>query len=403
MALLNLLDNGVSKTLNSKWSISLFTGKKRNNTYVPKNEISGMNKEDAVELHMEIAQLQQALGKYIASNERKSGSVRSSLNELEAYIKELKNSNARPDFVTSAYQVKDSLLNTMDKFDNNNWKAVVEAAKSRRDIRKYYLDKNKVAGSAIDNAIPVQEERGPIGTLNVYAGGVPQTMPMMGGGYTPSIVVPNVVNQPTTSVDVTPTPEVVDTPQQPKLIEKVDTPTIPVSGLNIHNDKSVVYEGLIPSQNITGTNLEKDYLETLNRRQNASLEGSKPNILGHNFNASINAMMYAQDKTGVVMYINTDDGTYYPKCYYLDSEGNVDKTREYTHFPQPSILHMGGLEIEPSGDKLRCFAFNNPIDFEFVSTDADMPDKYKTYWALKENEGYLIPRKDLEIMKARRR
>ena len=93
-------------------------------------KITGLPKEDVIELTMEIAQLQQALSKYIASNERKGSSVRTSLTELEMYIKELKDSNARPDFVTSAYSTKSDLLKTMDKFDDNNWKATLDAVKN---------------------------------------------------------------------------------------------------------------------------------------------------------------------------------------------------------------------------------------------------------------------------------
>ena len=86
MALMDLADEGRGRSLSNKWSVSLFTNKKRNK-YVPTSEISGIPKEDAIELTMEIAQLQQALAKYIASNERKGSSVRTALTELELYIK----------------------------------------------------------------------------------------------------------------------------------------------------------------------------------------------------------------------------------------------------------------------------------------------------------------------------
>lgn len=398
MALLDLVDKNTSRSLSSKWSISLFTGRKRGSTFVPKSEIAGMSKEDTIELHMEIAQLQQALGKYVASNERKSGSARASLNELEQFIKELRNSNSRPDFINQAYQVKDSLLNTMDKFDNNNWKAVVEAAKTRRDIRKYYLDKNKQAGGSVIDAAPV-EERGPIGTLNVYAGGANQVMPVLGTGYTPNIVKPQTVNMEQTPT--TPKVEVAPAPQQLKL-DKEETPSIPASGLEIHTNRTVVHEGMLESQNITAKDLNADYIATLKSRSNMTLDDAKGNRLGHDFNTSINGMMAAADNPVVRMYINEDDGSYYPKCYYSNPDGTADLSREYPYFNQPSIIHMDGLELEPDGKHLKCFAFKNPLEYDIVQTDADMPQTYKNYWGLPENQGYMLSKKDIEIIKMRR-
>ena len=103
----------------------------------------------------------------------KGSSVRTSLTELEMYIKELKDSNARPDFVTSAYSTKSDLLKTMDKFDDNNWKATLDAVKTKKDIRKYYFDKNKVAGTATPVEAVQTQAGGAVGTMvNVYPNGI---------------------------------------------------------------------------------------------------------------------------------------------------------------------------------------------------------------------------------------
>ena len=401
MALMDLLNSSSSKTLSSKWTISLFTSKKKNK-YVPASEITGIPKEDAIELTMEIAQLQQALSKYIASNERKGSSVRTSLNELEMYIKELKDSNARPDFVTSAYQAKDSLLKTADKFDENNWKATLDAVKTKKDIRKFYVDKNKEKYSTVSpTEASSNDTGGAVGTmLNVYTNGTQPTIQPVNmmrsfepNTYRPVIEGQNILE--TTSVPSegikTPKKEVVDTPQN---IAPSNT------GANaIYNTDTVVQEGITTSQTVTARALNKSAMDLYKERIEEDLADVNKTQLGHDYKTSINGLMSQNDDFEPVLYINQVDGTYYIKAYYKDENGNYDESKPYPYYNYPSLLHIERLEMAPSGDRVKCFAYKKGIKYKFVSDNSDMPNEYKTYWKLPEYQSYYIPEKQLDVMR----
>ena len=255
-----------------------FTNKKRNK-YVPTSEISGIPKEDVIELTMEIAQLQQALAKYIASNERKGSSVRTSLTELELYIKELKDSNARPDFVTAAYSTKSDLLKTMDKFDDNTWKATLDAVKTKKDVRKFYVDKNKDKAQATQ-AVDVQPVAagGAVGTMvNVYPNGMGSQAPTQMRTFDPSVYTPpiQVIDQPktltpmqaNTVVDaarsVEEVKEVVGTPQRGVTAVQEAVVTKP----EFYKGDTVVQEGILPSQNVTTSALNNEALKLYEQRK----------------------------------------------------------------------------------------------------------------------------------------
>ena len=393
MALMDLLNSNSSKTLSSKWTISLFTSKKKNK-YVPTSEISGIPKEDAIELTMEIAQLQQALSKYIASNERKGSSVRTSLNELEMYIKELKDSNARPDFITGAYQTKDGLLKTADKFDENNWKATLDAVKTKKDIRKFYVDKNKEKMSTLKPAEVVNDTGGAVGTmLNVYTNGTqPTIQPVnMMRSFEPNTYKPVIEGQNNQAETIKIEEKVADTPQ-------IATPST-TEVTNIYNSNTVVQEGLTPSQNVTATALNKSAIDLYNERINEDLSDVSVTQLGHDYKTSINGLMSQHDDFEPVLYINQVDGTYYIKAYYTDEDGNYDINRPYPYYNYPSLLHIERLEMAPSGDKVKCFAYKKGLKYKFVSDDNDMPDVYKNYWRLPEYQNYHIPANQLDIMR----
>lgn len=409
MALLDLLNKGSSKSLSSKWSISVFTGKKKNK-YVPTNEISGLPKEDVVELTLEIAQLQQALSKYIASNERKGSSVRTSLTELEMYIKELKDSNARPDFVTAAYGTKSDLLKTMDKFDDNNWKATLDAVKTKKDIRKYYFDKNKV--NAVQTPVEATQVQsgGAVGTMvNVYPNGIGSSTPNEMRSFNPGVYRPplEVVSEPTnfTSDQIR---SVVDAGESIKEVSGIpqsgvtvgDSAQPPVTdNLKIYDSNVTVQEGLLPDQNVSTNALNSEALRVYEQRKNMTLENAGMTELGHDYKTSINGMMSKADNIEPIMYINQIDGSYYIKAYYRDEYGNVDETREYPHFNYPSLLHIEKLEMSPSGDKIKCFAYKQGLKYRFVDSNDDMPEVYKNYWKLPQNQNYYIPENQLETMR----
>lgn len=403
MALMDLLNSNSSKTLSSKWTISLFTSKKKNK-YVPASEITGIPKEDAIELTMEIAQLQQALSKYIASNERKGSSVRTSLNELEMYIKELKDSNARPDFVTAAYQTKDSLLKTSDKFDENNWKATLDAVKTKKDIRKFYVDKNKEKFSSISPAEAVNTDvGGTVGTmLNVYTNGNSPTIQPVMRSFEPNVYRPVIEGQSVPSTPNIPS-DGIKTPEVINAAEVVDTPQ-PIAPSNtgantIYNSNTVVQEGITTSQNVTTSALNKTAMDLYKERMSEDLTDVNRTQLGHDYKTSINGLMSQNDDFEPVLYINQLDGTYYIKAYYTDENGNYDETRPYPYYNHPSLLHIERLEMAPSGDRVKCFAYKKGLKYKFVSDNTDMPDVYKTYWKLPEYQNYHIPEKQLDVMR----
>ena len=407
MALMDLADEGRGRSLSNKWSVSLFTNKKRNK-YVPTSEISGIPKEDAIELTMEIAQLQQALAKYIASNERKGSSVRTSLTELELYIKELKDSNARPDFVTAAYSTKSDLLKTMDKFDDNTWKATLDAVKTKKDVRKFYVDKNKDKVQATQ-AVDVQPVAtgGAVGTMvNVYPNGMGSQASAPMRTFDPSVYTPpiQVIDQPkaltpmqaNTVVDaarsVEEVKEVVGTPQRGVTAVQEAVVTKP----EFYKGDTVVQEGILPSQNVTTSALNNEALKLYEQRKNMTLASAGSTQLGHDYTTSINGMMSKMDDIEPIMYINQIDGTYYVKAYYKGEDGKADTTREYPYFNHPSLLHIENLEMSPSGDKIKCFAYSKGIPYKFVDNNDDMPQVYKNYWKLPEYQNYYIPQKTLE-------
>ena len=408
MALMDLADEGRGRTLSNKWSVSLFTNKKRNK-YVPTSEISGIPKEDAIELTMEIAQLQQALAKYIASNERKGSSVRTSLTELELYIKELKDSNARPDFVTAAYSTKSDLLKTMDKFDDNTWKATLDAVKTKKDVRKFYVDKNKEKTQAVQTVdTQVAQAGGAVGTMvNVYPNGMGSQSQNEMRSFNPATYRPpiEVVDQPISLTQLQ-TQSVVDGLNSAKEAnEVVDTPQRGVTAVHeaVVTDKpefykgdKVIQEGLVPSQNVTTSALNNEALKLYEQRRNMTLSSAGTTELGHDYNTSINGLMSKVDDIEPVMYINQIDGTYYVKAYYKGEDGKADLTREYPYFNHPSLLHIENLEMTPSGDKIKCFAYSKGIPYKFVDSDKDMPDVYKNYWRMPEYQNYYIPQKTLE-------
>ena len=408
MALMDLADEGRGRTLSNKWSVSLFTNKKRNK-YVPTSEISGIPKEDAIELTMEIAQLQQALAKYIASNERKGSSVRTSLTELELYIKELKDSNARPDFVTAAYSTKSDLLKTMDKFDDNTWKATLDAVKTKKDVRKFYVDKNKEKTQAVQTVdTQVTQAGGAVGTMvNVYPNGMGSQSQNEMRSFNPSIYRPpiEVVDQPISLTQVQ-TQSVVDGLNSVKEAnEVVDTPQRGVTAVHeavvtekpeFYKGDKVIQEGLVPSQNVTTSALNNEALKLYEQRRNMTLSSAGTTELGHDYNTSINGLMSKVDDIEPVMYINQIDGTYYVKAYYKGEDGKADLEREYPYFNHPSLLHIENLEMTPSGDKIKCFAYSKGIPYKFVDSDKDMPDVYKNYWRMPEYQNYYIPQKTLE-------
>lgn len=409
MALLDLLNKGSSKSLSSKWSISVFTGKKKNK-YVPSNEITGLPKEDVIELTMEIAQLQQALSKYIASNERKGSSVRTSLTELEMYIKELKDSNARPDFVTSAYSTKSDLLKTMDKFDDNNWKATLDAVKTKKDIRKYYFDKNKVAGTATPVEAVQTQAGGAVGTMvNVYPNGIGSQTSTEMRSFNPSVYKPplEVVAQPTnftadqvrSVMDAAESvKEVVNATPQPGVTVEEAQPTV-TDNLKIYDSNITVQEGLLPNQNVSANALNNEALKLYEQRKNMNLENAGATELGHDYRTSINGMMSKADDIEPIMYINQIDGSYYIKAYYRNEDGTVDESREYPYYNYPSLLHIEKLEMAPSGDKIKCFAYKQGLKYKFVDNNEDMPQVYKNYWKLPENQNYYIPENQLTTMR----
>ena len=408
MALMDLADEGRGRTLSSKWSVSLFTNKKRNK-YVPTSEISGIPKEDAIELTMEIAQLQQALAKYIASNERKGSSVRTSLTELELYIKELKDSNARPDFVTAAYSTKSDLLKTMDKFDDNTWKATLDAVKTKKDVRKFYVDKNKEKTQAVQAVdTQVAQAGGAVGTMvNVYPNGIGSQSQNEMRSFNPATYRPpiEVVDQPISLTQVQ-TQSVVDGLNSVKEAnEVVDTPQRGVTAVHeavvtekpeFYKGDKVIQEGLVPSQNVTTSALNNEALKLYEQRRNMTLSSAGTTELGHDYNTSINGLMSKVDDIEPVMYINQIDGTYYVKAYYKGEDGKADLTKEYPYFNHPSLLHIENLEMTPSGDKIKCFAYSKGIPYKFVDSDKDMPDVYKNYWRMPEYQNYYIPQKTLE-------
>lgn len=408
MALMDLADEGRGRTLSNKWSVSLFTNKKRNK-YVPTSEISGIPKEDAIELTMEIAQLQQALAKYIASNERKGSSVRTSLTELELYIKELKDSNARPDFVTAAYSTKSDLLKTMDKFDDNTWKATLDAVKTKKDVRKFYVDKNKEKTQAVQTVdTQVAQAGGAVGTMvNVYPNGMGSQSQNEMRSFNPATYRPpiEVVDQPISLTQVQ-TQSVVDGLNSVKEAnEVVDTPQRGVTAVHeavvtekpeFYKGDKVIQEGLVPSQNVTTSALNNEALKLYEQRRNMTLSSAGTTELGHDYNTSINGLMSKVDDIEPVMYINQIDGTYYVKAYYKGEDGKADLTKEYPYFNHPSLLHIENLEMTPSGDKIKCFAYSKGIPYKFVDSDKDMPDVYKNYWRMPEYQNYYIPQKTLE-------
>ena len=408
MALMDLAEDSRGRTLSNKWSISLFTNKKRNK-YVPTNEISGIPKEDAIELTMEIAQLQQALAKYIASNERKGSSVRTSLTELELYIKELKDSNARPDFVTSAYSTKSDLLKTMDKFDDNTWKATLDAVKTKKDIRKFYVDKNKEKTQVIQTVdSQVAQTGGAVGTMvNVYPNGMGSQSQNEMRSFNPAVYRPpiEVVDQPNSLTKIQ-TQSVVDGLNSVKEVsEVVDTPQRGVTAVQeavvtekpeFYKGDTVVQEGLIPSQNVTTSALNNEALKLYEQRKKMTLSSAGTTELGHDYKTSINGLMSKVDDIEPIMYINQIDGTYYVKAYYKGEDGEADLTKEYPYFNHPSLLHIENLEMTPSGDKIKCFAYNKGIQYKFVDSDKDMPDVYKNYWKMPEYQNYYIPQNTLE-------
>ena len=408
MALMDLADEGRGRTLSNKWSVSLFTNKKRNK-YVPTSEISGIPKEDAIELTMEIAQLQQALAKYIASNERKGSSVRTSLTELELYIKELKDSNARPDFVTAAYSTKSDLLKTMDKFDDNTWKATLDAVKTKKDVRKFYVDKNREKTQAVQTVdTQVAQAGGAVGTMvNVYPNGMGSQSQNEMRSFNPATYRPpiEVVDQPISLTQVQ-TQSVVDGLNSVKEAnEVVDTPQRGVTAVHeavvtekpeFYKGDKVIQEGLVPSQNVTTSALNNEALKLYEQRRNMTLSSAGTTELGHDYNTSINGLMSKVDDIEPVMYINQIDGTYYVKAYYKGEDGKADLTKEYPYFNHPSLLHIENLEMTPSGDKIKCFAYSKGIPYKFVDSDKDMPDVYKNYWRMPEYQNYYIPQKTLE-------
>lgn len=408
MALMDLADEGRGRTLSNKWSVSLFTNKKRNK-YVPTSEISGIPKEDAIELTMEIAQLQQALAKYIASNERKGSSVRTSLTELELYIKELKDSNARPDFVTAAYSTKSDLLKTMDKFDDNTWKATLDAVKTKKDVRKFYVDKNKEKTQAVQTVdTQVAQAGGAVGTMvNVYPNGMGSQSQNEMRSFNPATYRPpiEVLDQPISLTQVQ-TQSVVDGLNSVKEAnEVVDTPQRGVTVVHeavvtekpeFYKGDKVIQEGLVPSQNVTTSALNNEALKLYEQRRNMTLSSAGTTELGHDYNTSINGLMSKVDDIEPVMYINQIDGTYYVKAYYKGEDGKADLTKEYPYFNHPSLLHIENLEMTPSGDKIKCFAYSKGIPYKFVDSDKDMPDVYKNYWRMPEYQNYYIPQKTLE-------
>lgn len=408
MALMDLADEGRGRTLSNKWSVSLFTNKKRNK-YVPTSEISGIPKEDAIELTMEIAQLQQALAKYIASNERKGSSVRTSLTELELYIKELKDSNARPDFVTAAYSTKSDLLKTMDKFDDNTWKATLDAVKTKKDVRKFYVDKNKEKTQAVQTVdTQVAQAGGAVGTMvNVYPNGMGSQSQNEMRSFNPATYRPpiEVVDQPISLTQVQ-TQSVVDGLNSVKEAnEVVDTPQRGVTAVHeavvtekpeFYKGDKVIQEGLVPSQNVTTSALNNEALKLYEQRRNMTLSSAGTTELGHDYNTSINGLMSKVDDIEPVMYINQIDGTYYVKAYYKGEDGKADLAKEYPYFNHPSLLHIENLEMTPSGDKIKCFAYSKGIPYKFVDSDKDMPDVYKNYWRMPEYQNYYIPQKTLE-------
>ena len=408
MALMDLADEGRGRTLSNKWSVSLFTNKKRNK-YVPTSEISGIPKEDAIELTMEIAQLQQALAKYIASNERKGSSVRTTLTELELYIKELKDSNARPDFVTAAYSTKSDLLKTMDKFDDNTWKATLDAVKTKKDVRKFYVDKNREKTQAVQTVdTQVAQAGGAVGTMvNVYPNGMGSQSQNEMRSFNPATYRPpiEILDQPISLTQVQ-TQSVVDGLNSVKEAnEVVDTPQRGVTAVHeavvtekpeFYKGDKVIQEGLVPSQNVTTSALNNEALKLYEQRRNMTLSSAGTTELGHDYNTSINGLMSKVDDIEPVMYINQIDGTYYVKAYYKGEDGKADLTKEYPYFNHPSLLHIENLEMTPSGDKIKCFAYSKGIPYKFVDSDKDMPDVYKNYWRMPEYQNYYIPQKTLE-------
>lgn len=130
-----------------------------------------------------------------------------------------------------------------------------------------------------------------------------------------------------------------------------------------------------------------------------TLENAGMTELGHDYKTSINGMMSKADNIEPIMYINQIDGSYYIKAYYRDEYGNVDETKEYPHFNYPSLLHIEKLEMSPSGDKIKCFAYKQGLKYRFVDSNDDMPEVYKNYWKLPQNQNYYIPENQLETMR----
>ena len=55
--------------------------------------------------------------------------------------------------------------------------------------------------------------------------------------------------------------------------------------------------------------------------------------------------------------------------------------------------------MAPSGDKIKCFAYKQGLKYKFVDNNEDMPQVYKNYWKLPENQNYYIPENQLTTMR----
>lgn len=404
--MLSLFGNNTGYTkLNKKWSISNFvsasatSGKNKNIT-----GLAGVSDDLKSDFLRILKEAESKYGRIELDYDKVFRDLATKRKELKMLIEEYK-ATAKPQDIALLLNTDVQLITNQIRIIESKQKLAESKFKNIREEKKLLTSGNKDSGSsatqqanqqniyigdnpiAVAGAAPTSSRTPvtiPLGAMNAFNVEKPQDM---------------IENRTKAFSDI-----VSEQVTEPEIVEErevVASPSRPLEGNT--NEETVYKSDVVVSRNILGaptsvSDLQKGSNERiLKRLANKENALTTSTVMGNSYNDSLNAIVNSKKDIKEKMYINVNNGHFYIKAFeYDENTKQYDIPVQNHHYK--SLVHIGDIKVNPLHKEVVTYYYPEPIPYEIVLDDRDMPEFYANGWEDPKNTKYQLSYDDCQAI-----
>lgn len=381
-----LFTNNKKITLAKKWNANDFFSGTATKSYSSVVE-TGMSPEAKKDFDRAVREAELKFSKLDLDYDKLFQELTLRRKELKQLIEEYK-MTAKPQDVALFWNADITLMTTQLRLIESKQKLAESKFKNVREEKKMLKDNSKEGAT-----VNVNTQNNPVVASPITVASAPETGPVTIGGFDNSIV-----KQPKAMIDVSPSTSTV-TVTRPSEEPPTTSETTVMRSPSVNSD-IVVGSDLLGLEKVTIGDITSGQNERIMARlKNKDSALNIGTTMNNSYNDSLNALIHKRKDIKEKMFLVLSDGSFYTKAYEKNPQTGVYDI-PVTDYHYKSVTHLGEIKVNTVHKEVTTYYYPEPLNYEVVQDDSDMPIEYKNWWREPKAEKFRLTQDTIESIVA---